>query len=353
MTSSELFYEMETELLKNLVRYLSKGSVGSAQWQLDKLHDMGKLKSVNANTIAKYSREAIKEAEREIQRATIRGASVIDKASEGHTDKLNMAVPANADERILKTAQSWSNIAANGLNRVGTSLLNKSVAMYQQGIDSASRAVAEQVTGAITGRQAIAQMCTEWSRTGIGALVDKSGRTWTPEAYAQTLVRTNMRNATTESQLERMDELDEDLIEVSSHAGARPLCAPYQGHVYSRTGKSTQYPSLDSTSYGEPAGLFGINCGHVMYPYFPGTKQTYKPTDDESQNAEDYKRSQKQRQIERSIRSAKRELELQKINGDTAAVSRAQERVSNRQEAMRNFIDESGRTRHYDREQIY
>src|SRR5574344_1980084 len=97
MTSSELFYEMETELLKNLVRYLSKGSVGSAQWQLDKLHEMGKLKSVNANTIAKYSREAIKEAEREIQRASIRGASVIDKASEGHTDKLNMAVPANAD----------------------------------------------------------------------------------------------------------------------------------------------------------------------------------------------------------------------------------------------------------------
>src|SRR5574344_2017117 len=40
MTSSELFYEMETELLKNLVRYLSKGSVGSAQWQLDKLHEM-------------------------------------------------------------------------------------------------------------------------------------------------------------------------------------------------------------------------------------------------------------------------------------------------------------------------
>src|SRR5574344_1273551 len=112
-----------------------------------------------------------------------------------------------------------------------------------------------------------------------------------------------MRNATTESQIERMDELDEDLIEVSSHAGARPLCAPYQGHVYSRTGKSTQYPSLDSTSYGEPAGLFGINCGHVMYPYFPGTKQTYKPTDDESQNVEDYKESQKQRQIERSIRS--------------------------------------------------
>jgi hypothetical protein len=90
-----------------------------------------------------------------------------------------------------------------------------------------------------------------------------------------------------------------------------------------------------------------------MYPYFPGTKQTYKPTDDSEQNAEDYKRSQKQRQIERSIRSAKRELELQKINGDTAAVSRAQERVSNRQSAMRSFIDESGRTRHYDREQIY
>lgn len=348
MQASELFYELETELLQNMVRYLSQGAIGSARWQLQKIQQLGALKKLNAATIEKHIAQAIRLAKKEIRKAGIASAQNVDRMSKGNL-KLAYVLPAKADPQIVRTITLWGNLTANKFNEVGASLLQRSLAQYA---DAATKAVSAHLVGGITGRQAIAQICTDWAQTGIGALTDRAGRTWTPEAYAQMLVRTNQRNTVTQVQFDRMDELGEDLIEVSAHAGARPLCAPYQGRIFSRSGKSTQYPPLSSTSYGEPGGLFGINCGHVAYPYFPGAKKTYQPNDSEK-NAEQYKQSQKQRSLERSIRNAKRELALQKENGDKAAVQKAQARVEARQKAMRSFIDKTGRTRRYDREQIY
>lgn len=63
-----------------------------------------------------------------------------------------------------------------------------------------------------------------------------------------------------------------DIFKVSTHPGARDLCFPYQGEYFSRNGKSgfleiagklIEYSSLDESSYGEIAGLFGVNCRHV------------------------------------------------------------------------------------------
>ena len=84
-----------------------------------------------------------------------------------------------------------------------------------------------------------------------------------------------------------------------------------------------------------------------MYPYVPGTEKTYHPYQ-EKLNDKVYEASQKQRQLERNIRSAKRGIEL----ASKARREAAKKKVLTRQEQMRTFIDESGRTRRYDREQI-
>ena len=219
---------------------------------------------------------------------------------------------------------------------------------------SATESIAAQaISGAKTGRQAIAETVSEWSKNGLKAFTDRAGRTWTPEAYAQTITRTTIANVRREAQFERMDEYGLDLIQISSHADARPGCAPYQGNVYSLNGKTPGYPLLSETSYGEPDGIFGINCRHTSTIYTPGQKKTFEPyplreTEDK------YQESQKQRQIERDIRKAKRGLQLaQELGGDPAEVQYWKDKVSGKQAAMRDFIDESGRTRRRDREQIY
>jgi hypothetical protein len=160
------------------------------------------------------------------------------------------------------------------------------------------------------------------------------------------------------------DQLETDLVGFSSHAGARPLCAPYQGRIFSRTGNTPGYDKLSDTSYGQAAGLLGVNCGHNMYPYTPDMTWPYKPTPDAAENAKQYADSQTQRKIERNIRDAKRKAQMNTAaaakstdKDEKAAYQRKadhyKQRVKEQQQKMREFIEDTGRTRRSDREQIY
>ena len=150
---------------------------------------------------------------------------------------------------------------------------------------------------------------------------------------------------------------------MSSHPGARPLCYPYQGKFFSwsegpgefidGSGQLQHYDNINDSSYGEPAGLFGINCGHHPIPIIPGFSYPQDgPVQDEEENRKAYEESQVQRAYEREIRYAKRDLEVAKATGDEEAVKERKKAVQEEQARMRKFIDETGRARRYDREQI-
>lgn len=95
------------------------------------------------------------------------------------------------------------------------------------------------------------------------------------------LMASEFQNATKQLALDttlaNMEEYDLDLVEFSTHDNARPSCAKSQGKVYSMSNWSGRvldydgstkkvYPINEST-YGEVAGIMGINCRHQMYPY--------------------------------------------------------------------------------------
>lgn len=74
---------------------------------------------------------------------------------------------------------------------------------------------------------------------------------------------------------------------------------------------SKKYPHWNKSSYGEPDGLLGINCGHHIYPYVEGVSiRRYFPTDDLDANDKLYKQTQIQRGLERAVRKQKRECML-------------------------------------------
>ncbi|WJQ02867.1 hypothetical protein QT236_12565 [Geobacillus stearothermophilus] len=96
-----------------------------------------------------------------------------------------------------------------------------------------------------------------------------------------------------------------------------------------------------------------INCRHVIYPFIEGvSKQRFHPYDPK-QVAEAYRISQKQRYLERQIRYAKRELKMMEALGDQEGIKAARAKVRERQANMRRFIEETGRRRNYEREQVY
>lgn len=99
---------------------------------------------------------------------------------------------------------------------------------------------------------------------GIKALRDKAGREWDLNAYGEMLVRTKLTQAHNSGLINRMTETGYNLVQVSSHFGTCPLCAPYEGEILSINGTSSDFNSLDNAISG---GLFHPNCRHTVTPY--------------------------------------------------------------------------------------
>lgn len=114
-------------------------------------------------------------------------------------------------------------------------------------------------------------------REGVTAFVDKAGRKWSLHTYGAMVSRTTSRQAEVLAVLTADPE--QDLYKISSHGTSCPLCAPYEGRVYSRSGSSTEFPALaDAFGKVDPAGPNSLanswlnihpNCLHVLMPWTP------------------------------------------------------------------------------------
>lgn len=344
-------FNIETRLILNTLKHLTKGNYASAEWGADRLKELGLLQDTNVKILEDELNKLYPEITAEFQRTQV--ATANETAKLVPASRLDQAVPVGSSERLKGILSAFENKAIGDISKTGSTMIAGLNNVYENTIQEI---IAE---GFITGesqRKTIKRVVQETSKLlnkdGVTALVDKAGRSWSLEGYGQMVVRSNNRQVATQTQEERFDEYGVDLIEVSSHVGARPLCEPYQGKIFSRSGKSDKYPPLSSTSYGDPAGLFGINCGHNMYPYIEGTKKTYNPYG-KKRNETAYKNSQKQRKIEREIRKSKRIIEEAKTAKDSELLRVGKDQLSANRKQMRSFIDKTGRTRRPDRERIY
>ena len=135
--------------------------------------------------------------------------------------------------------------------------------------------------------------------------------------------------------------------------GRVPGCEPYQGRVFAR-GNHPKYPDFyTETTYGEPDGIFGINCHHVSYAFVEGVSTKRYKRYDKERNDTAYENSQIQRKYERTIRNSKTEKAMLERIGDTEGVKQAEQKIRNQQANLRRLTNETGRTRRYDREQVY
>lgn len=114
-------------------------------------------------------------------------------------------------------------------------------------------------------------------REGVTAFVDKAGRNWSLHTYCSMVARTTSRQAEVLAVLTADPE--HDLYKISSHNTACPICAPYEGRVYSRSGKDPDFPPL-AMAFGkiDPNGADDLsntwlnihpNCLHVLMAWTP------------------------------------------------------------------------------------
>ena len=368
------------ELLINIARHFEiSGWERTRYWEIKKLSEMGALTKESAAIIAKNTKMLPKEIEKAFLQVSEKACLDIDPQLRAAAAKGLLQDPQNTPSTSIlmrQQIQSYVDQAVDKMNMTNTTMLESTRQVYFSGVQTAVNAATraelklavetgalEVVTGVETRTMAIRKAMNTITNMGITGFYDKAGRKWSAEAYTAMVVRTTAHNAAITAVKTRQQEFGGgDIFQVSSHPAARPLCYPYQGKFFSWSsegeftdgaGHTHVYNNITDSSYGEPAGLFGINCGHHPIPMIPNFSYPQDgPVMDEEQNAKAYEESQKQRQYERNIREAKRDLEIAKATGDADAIKAAQQKVAREQANMRAFTKETGRPRRYDREAI-
>ena len=380
---AKLYEGIEDDLISHLVSTLAKNLdiTDTAKWEVRMLAKMGGLRKDAVKIIARRAGVAP-----ELLQVALESAAKdeINKLEPGFRAMVqggyakNTRVPPH--RAIQGAVKAYWRQAADGLNMVNTVMqykvkpawinLVKGVRGYiDQAVESQpvhdvlGKHAGAAVIGTETRKQAVRKAINDLLDDGIPAFVDKRGREWSPEAYVNMDIRTTVTNTAHQAQFDRMDHYGLNLIEVSSHSGARPKCARDQGKIFDRGNKSgyvkdlrgnrVRYYPWSSSSYGEPDGILGINCGHFIYPFFPGASaQRYFPVEDADENDRLYQQGQQQRALERKVRRAKQECMAYDAVGDNLAFQKASAKLKNSRDQLDAFTRATGRTRRTDREQV-
>lgn len=378
----EAYLEAVDRLILNIAKHLKSGTaVRTAGWELQRLQEMGQLTAENAkiinaaikkipeivkNTLDEVSRIALEDIDKAIAEAIAKGlieqaptdnvTGLLDDLAQQAVDQMNLV-----NTVMLQSSQSAYLQAVQGVVRWENQAL---AGVEKNAVQSPMNTSATSVlTGAETRRVALKKAIQQLNRSGIYGFVDRAGRHWSPEAYVNMDIRTTVHNAAVQSIRTRQEDYGSDIFQVSTHAGARPLCYPWQGKFLSwgnqggtfadGNGRKRSYISINETSYGQPAGLFGINCGHYPMPQIPGVTIPQSPEKmSKEENDRIYRESQTQRYLERQIREAKREKAAYEAAGLFADAKDMDAVIRQRQADMRAFIDETDRARRYDRESV-
>lgn len=346
----KLYSEIEMEMLENIAKVIGNGEGVTEEnvlnWQVERLSHLGELNNKQLEVLEKYSGKTRSELREFIEENGIAQLQLFD---EEHTELIEspyVEPTNNVRERIEMVGKQ----AQSSLDLTNSTMLDKSNELYQ---DILNRAVVDTITGSKTPYQSMVRAIQDVGDKGLTGFVAKNGAQWSAEAYVSMVIRATRKNTVNAVAEGRFDEYGIDLVEISSHAGSRPSHIEYQGKIYSRSGKSKKYPPLSSTSYGEITGIVtGIHCSHSLYAYFEGIKKTFKPYN-KKESVEKYEEAQQQRKLERNIRSAKKELTmLDAMKANPEDITKAKQKISMRQAQMRGFINDTGRTRSRQREQI-
>ena len=265
--------------------------------------------------------------------------------------------------------------AADKLNLVNTVMLESTAQAYQATVaDVAARVQATQtaldigageaITGVSSWNDATRHAIDRMKVNGITGFIDHAGRHWSAEAYVAMDVRTTLYNTGRAAVWETNEDFGNDLYIVSYHNGARPLCYPWQLKVISTMdnarvvadldGNEVQVYAQSATSYGQPAGLFGINCKHRPDPFIPGVSTIHGQVQSKEENDKEYAESQHQRALERKLREQRRNVLMEKARGaPQETIDKLEAKCKDTSREIQDFCDDTGRRRHRDRERVY
>ena len=365
----KLYAQLEDDIISDIVRRMMKTGIvtESAKHQAEMLQNAGLLYDDILSEIAKRTDATSQHVKALFEDAGVR---TVNFDNQIYRAVGRVPVDIRQSPAMCQTLEAGYRKTLGNMQNLTLTTANMGQTAYY---NACNQAYMQVVSGAFSYQEAI-KKAVQKTAQDVAFVLYPSGHRDRVDVAVRRSVLTGVGQTCREIGLMNAEENDCNLMEISAHFGARPTHAEWQGQIVSLSGRKG-YLSLDSIGYGTGDGFGGWNCRHDWFPYFEGySRRNYTDNYLKSLNEKNieyngekysqYEISQIQRKYEREIRSAKRE----KVAFDTAvkesadpelkAVMKsgsdyANQQIKVKQAKMRDFINQTGQSRDYFREQNY
>ena len=360
----DLYERFHISILEDIARRVASQLYTSAAWQVQRMIEAGLLYDDLLHRIAELTGESERTLRRIFEKAGVTAMRFDDAIYKAAGLK---PLPLNLSPQMTR-------ILSIGLRKTAGLLRNLTLTTARSGqelfIAATDLAYMQISTGALDYATAVREAVKEMAGQGLEVIYYESGHRDKIDVAVRRAVLTGVSQTAGQLTEARADEMGADLVQTSAHLGARNKGdVPenhdmWQGRVFPRgkDPKHTEYPHFYAvTGYMTITGLYGINCRHSHYPFYKGISQNVydQAMLDEYVSAtvtynekemSYYDATQHQRKIEREIRKAKREVTAVEAAGLDSFEERR--RVRAWQAEMRNFLQQTGLQRKWERERI-
>lgn len=282
--------------------------IGSIDFEGDSAYSQAARKAaLAAKDVQKAMNEEGRRAAREAAKAA---AEAVAKSAEADLATLGTAMGALSKTMQWRLHNSARATAAGVQDVVSRDNLKMPANVQRAYLEVVAQAVARVNSGMAGYEQATREAVLKLARRGVSVVDYKSGAWAQADVAMRRHIRTQAVQAGSRNTLELLEETGHDLVQTSSHGGARESHAKWQGRVFSLSGKSKKYPPFyRETGYGSVDGLCGANCKHDFGIYVEGQPLRYErdPDGGDEKREKRYQASQQQRAIEREVRTTRRE----------------------------------------------
>ena len=347
-TVVELFRKVEDDILEDMARRIVKTGefTKTAQWQAWRLEQLGETREYIFYHLQRLTGKTQGEINAIFEEAGGKALSYDDQIYRAFGLTPGRV---NDNPELLNLLRAGARQTQKTFQNLTATTANTATRQFERALD---RAWLQVSSGAFDYKTAIRQAIKDLAKAGLQAISYPSGHTDALDVAVRRAVLTGINQTAARLSEARAEEMGCDLVETTAHPGARPEHAPWQGQVFSRSGKSRKYPDfVSSTGYGTGAGLCGWNCRHSFFPFFEGLSSSAYPREKlrayenqkvnyNGQELSYYEATQQQRYIERKIRRWKREyLMMDAAEQDTA---QAAGKLAQWRAAEREFCKQTG-----------
>lgn len=227
-------------------------------------------KEVEGNASTFYN-EMLKQAQQEILRLQIYHTQWITDIikqlyEQAFKEAIEMlGVSYNLTQLHKDAVELLANNMVNSLNEA-TNLVGRRVEDSIRDIGLKDAAI-KFATGQ-TIRQLQQELVNDLVNNNATCMKDKLGRNIPISSYAEMIARSIVAETQNTSVKNVMKENGHDLVKMTQHSTACPVCVPYEGRVYSLSGKDERFPSIKRIP-GFASGYNNIHprCRHRIMPW--------------------------------------------------------------------------------------